>query len=421
MNPLCHSPLAILLCLLLTITSLRASDWPQWRGPERNGHVPPDAPVPTTLASEPKVLWRLNIGGGFSSPVIQNGKLVYLDAQDGKEVAHLLDAKTGKELWRVPFGDAYGDEWGAGPRSTPIMDGDRVYVQSCKGEFRCLNLADGKVIWGTSFTKDFGIVFVGSKVLEGTARRRGNNGSGVVDGDRIYVPVGCTNGATIVCYDKRTGAMFWKSQDDEAAFSSLMVATLAGVKHVVMLTPDALIGVDAANGKLLWRLPLETYAKRHVATPVIFGDCVMANSHTFGLLCLKITKDGDGVKAVQNWVNKDLRINIATPVVVGNYVYGHGPKKDFVCADARTGKQQWAQGGFGENYSSIVVLGKNLLALTDLGELILVAADPAKYSELGRTHVCGKTWSHPAYADGKLYVREGLRDAWKLTCFNLLP
>ncbi|MBI3849741.1 MAG: PQQ-binding-like beta-propeller repeat protein [Verrucomicrobia bacterium] len=421
MNLFCRFSLAFLLCLLVCPISSRASDWPQWRGPERDGHIPAGTPVPTTLASEPKVLWRLNIGGGFSSPVIQSGKLVYLDAQEGQEVAHLIDAKTGKEFWRVPFSDMYGDEWGVGPRSTPIMDGDRVYVQSCRGEFRCLNLADGKVLWGTSFTKDFGIVFVGSKVLEGTARRRGNNGSGVVDGDRIYVPVGCTDGATIVCYNKRTGAMLWKSQNDEAAFSSLMVATLAGVKHVVMLDDEALIGVNADNGKLLWRLPLETYAKRHVATPVIFGETVMVNSHTFGLLCFKIIKEGDKIKAVEKWANEDLKINIATPVVVGNYVYSHGPRKDFVCADALTGKLLWLHGGFGENYSSIIVLGKNLLVLTDLGELILIAGDPAKYTELGRTHVCGKTWSHPAFADGKLYVREGLREAWKLTSFDLIP
>ena len=147
----------------------------------------------------------------------------------------------------------------------------------------------------------------------------------------------------------------------------------------------------------------------------------MVNSHTFGLRSYKIVKDGDTVRAVENWANRDLRINIATPVIVGNYIYSQGPRKDFICADALTGKLQWTQSGFGENYSSIVAFDKSLLVLSDLGELILIAADPASYTELGRAHVCGKTWSHPAYADGKLYVREGLREGWKLTCFELLP
>jgi len=100
----------------------------------------------------------------LSSP--RRSKLVYLDAQDGKEVAHLLDSRTGKELWRVPYAEMFADEWGPGPRSTPILEGDRVYVQSCKGEFRCLNLADGKVMWGVSFEKDFGVTFLGPQLMQ---------------------------------------------------------------------------------------------------------------------------------------------------------------------------------------------------------------------------------------------------------------
>src|SRR5207249_1190634 len=151
------------------------------------------------------------------------------------------------------------------------------------------NLADGKVIWGTSFEKDFGVKFVGSKANEGTASRRGNNGSGVIDGERVVVPVGSTNGASLVCFNKRTGAILWKSGDDEAAYSSLMVATLAGVKQVVAFTAEALLGAGLETGKILWRVPLQTNAKRHAASPVIVDDHVMVNSHTFGLICLKVS------------------------------------------------------------------------------------------------------------------------------------
>jgi outer membrane protein assembly factor BamB len=166
---------------------------------------------------------------------------------------------------------------------------------------------------------------------------------------------------------------------------------------------------------------LRTDAKRHAATPVILGDTVMVNSHTIGLLCFKIVKEGVGWKASQLWANKELKINLASPVLVGHYLYDQGAGKNYVCVDALTGRQMWSAEGFGDKLSVTIAAGKNLLVLTDKGELALVAADPAKYTELGRAQVCGKTWSSPAYADGKLYVREGLDRGWKLSCFNLTP
>jgi outer membrane protein assembly factor BamB len=403
-------------CALKTI----AGDWPQWRGPERTGHADSREQSPSSLSGDPKTLWRKEIGGGFSSPVTAHGKLAYLDAQDGKEVAHLADAATGKELWQTAYGDMFEDEWGLGPRSTPIFDSDRLYVQSCKGEFRCLNIENGKVLWGVSFEKDFGVPFVGSKANEGTASRRGNNGSGVIDGDRIFLPVGSANGASLVCFDKRTGKVIWKSQTDEAAYSSLMMATLAGVKQVVYYSADALMGVASDSGKLLWRVPLRTDAKRHASTPIIFDDCIVVNSQTIGLVCIKIAKDGDSLKANPSWANKQMKINISTPVLVGHFLYSQGVGHNLVCVDATDGKLMWSQEGFGEKYSSIIAIGKNLFIVTDRGELVMAGADSSKYTELGRMQICGKTWSHPAYSDGKLYVREGLTSGWKLSCLSLL-
>jgi outer membrane protein assembly factor BamB len=405
--------------LLMSASISQAGDWPQWRGTERNGHASPDPSAITSLPQNLKPVWRLEIGGGFSSPIVAAGKLAYLDAQDGKEVAHLVDAGTGKEIWHAAYGDIYEDEWGQGPRSTPIIDGDRLYAQSCKGEFRCFNLADGKVLWGTSFEKDFGVPFLGSKANEGTASRRGNDGSDVIDGDRIFVPVGSSAGASLVCFDKRTGKLLWKSQNDEAAYSSLMVATLAGVRQVVYFSADALMGLDVTSGKLLWRVPLKTDAKRHAATPIIYGDNVMVNSHTLGIVCLKISAAGDALKASIAWVNKEMKINISTPVLLDHFLYSQGPGREFVCVDADTGKLAWSQDAFGEKYGSVIAVGKSLLVLTDRGELVLVKADGSKCMEQGRVQVCGKTWSHPAFADGKLYVREGLTSGWKLSCLDL--
>jgi outer membrane protein assembly factor BamB len=408
------------LMLAWLVDTARAGDWPQWLGPQRDGHAAADSPSVEKLAPELKVLWRKRIGGGFSSPVVAGGKLVVFDENGRDEVAHLLDSRTGAEIWSAAIGGVYRDEWGAGPRSTPVIDGDLVFVQSCRGEFRCLNLATGSVLWGVSFEKDFGVKFLGSKADEGTAARRGNNGSPLVDGDAVIVPVGSTNGATLVCFDKRTGKILWRAGQDEAAYSSPMVATLAGVKQVVAFTADALMGVEREHGTILWRVPLRTDAKRHAATPVIWGDTVIVNSHTIGLVATKIVRQGRGLRAVPLWANKALKINLSTPVRVGDYLYDQGPGQTYICADARTGQTQWQAPGFGargtEN-SSTIVLGQNLLVLTDEGELVLIAARSDHYTELSRVQACGKNWNFPAFAVGRLYVR----DTRELICYDLRP
>jgi outer membrane protein assembly factor BamB len=246
------------------------------------------------------------------------------------------------------------------------------------------------------------------------ASRRGNNGSGIVDGNAVIVPVGSANGATLVCFDKLTGKVLWKSGNDEAAYSSLQIAIFSGVKQVIAFTADALMGVDRKNGKQLWRIPLKTAAKRHAATPVIFGENVAVNSHTFGLLCFNISKQQNQFEATEIWANKNLKINLATPVLVGDFLYSHGPNKNFVCVDAKTGELKWDQPGFGEQNSSTLAFGDKLLVLTDFGELVLLAANPEKYSELGRAQVCGKNRNFPACANGRLYVR----DSRELACYD---
>ena len=409
----------MLFCALSVAARLQAGDWPQWHGPTRDCQLPVAEKLPGTLPNDLKPVWKIPIGGGFSSPVVAGDKAVYLDENGSQEVVHLVDARTGKEQWNRPIADRFEDEWGAGPRSTPFIDGDRVYAQSCNGQFRCLNLADGRIVWGTSFDKDFGVKFAGSKSNSGTATRRGNNGSGVVEGDTVIVPVGGTDGATLVCFEKRTGKMIWKGGMEEAAYSSPVVATLAGVRQIVYLSADSLAGYDPKDGKILWRLPLKTDANRHACSPVVLGDTITVNSHTFGTICIAIARDGPALKASQRWVNPELKTNLATAVAAGDCLYNQGANRDYVCFDAKTGAIKWSQPGFGQSkkdYSSTIGAGKQLLVLTEDGTLLLLKADPGQYSELGRVQVCGNTWSFPAFADGRIYVRDGRQFA----CYNLL-
>ena len=403
-----------LLAALATSFSASAMDWPQWRGPNRDAVVKDPNHKLEKLPAEPKVLWKIDAGPGQSSPVVASGKVVFLDAQKDQEVAHCLDATSGKILWSVPVGPTveFSPAYGGGPRCTPLIDGERVYAQSSGGEFRCLALADGKKIWGVSFGSDYGATFIGNKsgdpaAKETASRRHGNNGCAVIDGDRIFVPVGSVNGATLVAFDKKTGKELWRAGTDNTAYSSVMFGTLAGVKQAVHFTADALMGVDAASGKILWRVPLKTGAKRHACTPVISGDTVTVASTSIGTQKFKIVKKGAEFVAEKAWENPACKTILGTPTLVGKNLFTIGPTDhtDLECLDFETGNQVWSQRGLAD-YASLTVVNDKILVLNSTGELLLVKADPAKYEELGRVQVCAKTWASPAYADGKIFVKD---------------
>ncbi|MBL9168429.1 MAG: PQQ-binding-like beta-propeller repeat protein [Verrucomicrobiales bacterium] len=415
------SPLVCLLGFLLCLVSSRcgAADWPQWRGVQRDGQVAGEAP-PASLSADLKPLWRLPVGPGLAAPVVAGDTLVYLDEQSGQETVHIVSASNGKVLRQTSFAEGFGDEWGRGPRSTPVLDGDRVYVQSCMGEFRCLNLSDLSTRWRTHFEKDFGVIFVGTKVLEGAAIRRGHNGSAVIDGDRILVPVGSTNGATFVCFDKRTGTVLWKSMSEETAYSSPVISTLAGIRQLVALTADSLVGIQVETGRLLWRFPIKTAAKRHALTPVVLGDDrVVVASHSYGMVCVQVVKSTESLTVKQLWLNRELKVNLSTPTRSGSSLFGFGGTTDYLCINPDTGAIRWSQPGFGKgaktDFVATIAVGDKLITLNEAGQLSLLAASPEKFESLGQVQVCGKTWSHPAYARGRIYVRDGR----ELQCFAL--
>ena len=407
----------VLPILILLAASSVAADWPQWRGPARTGHVPAGQPLPETLPAEPRSVWRVPIGDGFASPVVSGGRIFYLDNQDAIEVAHAADAATGKELWSAKIFSSHQDGFGIGPRTTPVADGGKVFVQSAKGEFQCLDAATGKIVWRKNFVDDFGAIYIGELGTAAGASRHGATGSPIIDGENIIVQVGSTQGASIVAFKKATGAVVWKSENDQTAYAAPIIATIAGVRQFISFTAEALIALDPANGKLLWRTPAITRLGRNVTTPNVWHDLVIVASHQLGLVATRVTKDG----ASEAWVNKKMLINFSSPVGVGDHLYGLGPAKNLVCIAAATGKLAWEQPSFthtaaGQSEAAFLVMGKNILTLTDGGELVLFAADPLAYKELGRTQACGVTWCNPAYVDGHLF----LRDAKELVCLDLL-
>lgn len=354
------------------------------------------------------------------------GKVFYFDNQEGKETLHAIDAADHHELWRAPVDETFQDEQGPpGPRCTPLVDGDRVYAQSGKGELQCFRIADGKVVWRVNFLKDFGAAFLGEDSKIPGAAEHGYTGVPVIDGERLIACVGGTNGAGVVCFDKRTGKVFWKSQDDLAAYAAPMIATLAKVKQSVCFTEAGLIGLDLDDGKLLWRVPIKTSYGRNVTTPVIVDDWVVVGSYQAGLIGVKISAAGNDLKIEQAWTNKLAAMNFSSPIAVGMHLYGLGPAKNLVCVEIATGKIMWSKEGYFTTaanvaHASFLGLGKNILVCTDGGQLALIAADPAEFRELGRAQVCGLNWCNPAYADGRLYVRDGIKATGNLFCVELI-
>lgn len=438
----------IVLCTVLAFFASASfgSDWPGWRGANRDGHVAEGVAVPEKLPAAPTVVWRTPTADGFGSPVVADGKVALLDfaaekeeapaaaptpppagtkppkkkAPAGKEIVRAFNASDGTEIWHVELDSQHIDGFGTGPRCTPLIQGGKVYAQSTKGELKCLNLVDGKQIWHKNYITDFGQKYVGEKGDTSGAARHGNAGSPLIDGDHLIALVGA-EGAGIVCFNKDTGDVVWKSQDDMTAYAPPVVLQLAGAKQVVIFTAIGVIGLNPADGKLLWRVPVTTKLGRHVTTPMAIGDTVIVSSHVAGILGIKVSKEGDGFKAEKIWANKEAAINFASPVVAGDYFYGVGTASKIVCLDGAMGEIAWDKTGYltsdaSHAHASMMVMGKNILMLSDLGELVLFAADPKEFKEISRVKICGTTWCNPPYVDGRLYVRDGK----ELQCIELL-
>ena len=399
-----------------------AADWPRWRGPENTGHVAAGVPIPETLPAEPEAVWSIKVGDSSGSPIVAAGKVFHIDNQGDLETVHALEAATGNPIWSHSFDRVTSDSQSKpGPRGTPLFDDGRLYVESCRGEFQCLNAADGKPLWRTNFVKDFGATFPGEVGAAMGASRHGYTGAALVDGERLIVAVGGLTGAGIVCFNKQTGDVIWKSQNDVAGYAGPVIATLAGVRQVVTFTAEGVIGLNAEDGALLWRVPVKTSFGRHVTVPVVIEDRVIVSSHEVGLICIRVYAEGSEVKTETAWTNKGpTTINFACPVAVGPYLYGVGPNRNLFCLNVMTNELAWNQeealvtpGGYG----GFIVMGANILILSDSGQLHLIAADPKEYRELAQAQVCGRNWCNPAYADGKLY----LRDEKNLSCIKLMP
>ena len=407
----------------LATTAPALADWPQWRGPDQSGRIPASQVLPRQLPAQPKLVWSIPVGPGDASPVVSRGAVYHLDARDGKETAYRLDAATGREAWRAAIDGLFADAQSApGPRCAPLVDGDRVYVQSCLGELQCREARTGKLVWRANYVKDFGAPVPAEAGEAAGAARHGYSGPPVIDGDRLIAAAGGRAGASLVCFDKRTGNVLWKSQNDTAGHLGPIVATIGGTKQVVAFTAEGLIGVSLSDGALLWREPVRTTYGRHAVTPVVVGDVVVVGSWNAGLLGVRVTRTAGGFRSERAWHIPSLGVNFSSPVAIGTMVYGLGPGNRLFCVDAAAGRPVWVadlffSGTVSREWAAFLAAGKDLLIHTDTGQLLHVAVDARGPAVRGKATVCGRNWCHPAYSAGRLWVR----DSRELRCVQLTP
>ena len=349
-----------------------------------------------------------------------------MEAQDGKEVLRALDAASGAERWKAIVDETFTDSQGpAAPRCTPVVFEDRVYAQSCRGKLTCFAAADGKTLWSVDYTKDFAATFVGEKGNSQGAMRHGNNGSPWVESGWLWASAGSTNGAGMVALNPRTGALRWKGGHEVAGYAAPMVGSLLGVRQVVNFMADAAVGFDAQSGQVLWRHPLKTAFARHVMTPLIVNDRVILGSHQTGLMSLQFVRNGERWSVSEVWNSKEAAPNFSCPIVVGDRIVGLGAQRELVCIGIDDGKVRWTQSGWitsaaDKSHAGFIALGgTSVLMLSDSGELILFDAGATTCRELGRAQVSGVNWCNPALSNGRLYLRDGLRNAGHWMCVDL--
>jgi outer membrane protein assembly factor BamB len=394
---------------------LAGADWPQFRGPNHDATSPEKIPAQWP-ASGLRQIWKTPLNCGFSSFTLGDGKaytLVTRESEEGnQETCLALDAASGKELWAVPMGlgsskydgggdsGAPGNDKGDGPRSTPAFDDGKVYVYSSRLVLKCVNAADGKLVWSCDLMKEH----AGRNITWQSAA------SPLLDGDLVFVAGGGL-GEALLAFDKKDGHVVWKAEDDKLTQATPIATTILGERQVVFFTSKGLVSVAPKTGAVLWRysFPPKTAA---ACSPVVSGDVVyVSNSYNVGSAAVKITKADGAWTATEVWRvhSNDETSHWSTPVALNGFIYGIFGQAKFgsaplECVDLATGEVKWQRAGFGPGGVNLVD-GK-LLVLSDAGDLVLVKAAADAYTEMARAHILsGKCWNSVAISNGHIYAR----------------
>lgn len=383
--------------LSLQITAQTNGEWSQWRGANRDGLSKETGLLKQWPEGGPPLVWKATGAGvGYSSFAISRGRLYTMGLRGEREYIIAFDIITGKETWATPHGSPFRNDRGDGPRGTPTIDGDKLYALGGDGDLSCLDVKTGRIFWTMNVLKKFG----GKNITWGISE------SPLVIGDKLLVNAGGL-GASIVALNKKDGSVIWKSQSDQAGYSSAIQIEAAGISQVVFFTHSRLVGLSLADGGLLWEYPRAANNVANAATPIARGNRVfIASDYGNGGGLVEIKASAKGVTAEEIYFNKDMRTHHSTAVLVGDYLYGFS-SSILTAMRFDTGEVAWKDRSVGKG--SLVYADGNLYCLSENGVVGLVEATPTGYREKGRFRIPQDnlpTWAHPVIAGGHLYLRD---------------
>jgi len=375
------------------------SIWSDFRGPNRDGRYTA-TPIRTNWPREglPR-LWKQPVGGGYASFVVADGRAFTIEQRRNQEVVAAYDLQSGREVWTNAWPGNFRESMGGdGPRATPTYHEGRIYALGAEGELRAIDASKGTPVWRRNI------------LTENSANNLswGMSASPLIVDDKVIVLPGGSRGNSVVAYNKLTGEPIWKALNDEAAYTSPMLATIGGVRQILVVSANRALGLTVENGSVLWEYPWSTFSGINVSQPIPFTHngrdrIFLSAGYGHGAAVFELTPNGNRFQTKTIWENQRMKNKFTSSVLHNGHIYGLD-ESILASINAETGEQNWKGGRYG--YGQIILAGDHLIVLTEDGDVVLVAATPARHEELARfSAIEGKTWNHPVIADGKLLVR----------------
>lgn len=388
---------AVVMVLLAFATSSYSQDWPQWRGMNRDGNVP-GFKAPANWPKELKAEWQITVGLGDAGPVLAGNKLYSFSRQGADEILLCLDASSGKEFWQNKYpamavtGPAATHP---GPRSTPAVAEGKVVTLGVGGVLSCLDAKSGKLLWR-------------KENLSGQIPKFFTAMSPIIYDGICVAYLGGDDGGTITGYDLNSGNEKWKWNGEGPTYSSPVVTTVEGKQQLVFITSKNLIGLDAGDGKLLWKVESPSQNRFYnAATPVVSGQTVFLTGLGSGTKAFKIEKQGDEFIAKELWNNPDFGTKYNTPVIQDGFLYGLSNGRKFYCLDVAKGQTMWADTLMNSDFGSLVNCGSAIIALPSNSNLIVFKPSEKAYSELLRIKISDKpVFATPVVRGNKIYIKD---------------
>ena len=400
---LIQAVIAVSMLLALQQTA-SAQDWNQWRGPTRDGVVPPAFATPAIWPESLTPVWKATVGAGYSSPVVSGNTVYLLSRQDEREVVSALDLATGKLLWQDAYDAPYtmsppAVRHGPGPKSTPLVANGRLYTFGITETLSCYDAAKGKLIWRKQFSSQF----------PKTSPTFGTAASPFLDRGLLIVHVGTQDNGALTAFDAATGDVKWQWTGDGPAYASPIVVELAGIRQVVTQSQSNIVAVSEKDGTLLWKLPFTTMSVQNIVTPLAYKDMLVFSGLSKGVFAVKVAKGADGLTAETVWKNDEVAMYMNSPLLKGDLLFGfsHKNRGQYFCLDATTGKTLWlGEPKQGEN-AAMLSVGAYVFGLDSNADLTVAKATGTALEIVKKYHVADSaTWAHPVPTSRGLLVKD---------------